>query len=69
MDEPNKRYPHVFGVVRVDPGCSSVRDSVSGTKAFRTRDEAEAECERLEAVNGAKACAYVVVYLRLVEQA
>ena len=71
MDQPHSKYPHVFGVVRVDMPSSLgdgswVRNAVAGTKAYSTKVEAEAAAARLTAENHGKECAYVVVYLRLV---
>ena len=71
-DLPHKKHQHVFGIVRVDLPAelgdgSWVRHAVSGTKAFLTKEEAEAEAQRLESLNAGKRCRYVVVYLRLVD--
>ena len=42
-------------------------DFLSGTKAYRSREEAEREACRLSDLNRAKGRTYVVLVLRLVE--
>ncbi len=74
QDQPHARYPHLFGVIRVDVpedgiGLPWREDWIAGTKAFREKAHALEEASRLQALNKDKGCRYCVVYLRLVEDA
>jgi hypothetical protein len=56
-------------VVRFDDtrerSADEVANAVAATKAFRSRDEAEAEAARLQALNGPKGVVYVTLVARL----
>jgi hypothetical protein len=56
---------HVHVVLRRDIDVHDLVDAIVGTKAFVTRDEAEAEATRLNALNANKRATYFVVVARL----
>ena len=68
---PNRRYRHLFAVLRVDPGTAGefVENLVSVVSVFGDVAEAEAEADRLATVNEDKGCRYVVMTTRYKGQA
>lgn len=72
-DQPNSRYKHVFPVVRVDFDeaqavleRAAVRDRVTVTKVFATKESAQREADRLNALSSTSESLYFVTYGRLV---
>lgn len=63
--QPNARYEHLFAVVRFDDGSGDVEDRTSVVSAYRTEAAADAEAARLNALNAARDCRYVVYVTRL----
>lgn len=66
-DAPHSKYPHVYAVLRLDPGDGPLERQVTVTKVMRDRDAAEREVERLNTLNSGKGCQYVVQITRLVD--
>jgi hypothetical protein len=66
-DAPHSKYPHVYAVLRLDPGDAPLEQQVTVIKVMRGRDEAEREVERLNALNSSKGCKYVVQITRLID--
>lgn len=67
---PNRRYRHVFAVIRLDDGLmtTSLENRISVTKVLLTEEAAAEEAARLNAVNSNKGCRYVVHVTRLDER-
>jgi hypothetical protein len=67
----NSRTEHIFVVLRWDSGQMEMMESndipsyITGTRAFGTDEEAEAEVARLNQLNSAKGCRYFSVLARL----
>ena len=69
QDLPHSRHPHVYAVVRWDPGPGQPEDHLSITKVFRSQVKAADEVRRLTAINLDKGCRYFVMQTRMVEDA
>lgn len=67
VDQPNARFEHLYVVLRVDDFSQAdrVEERISLVSAFRSRDEAEGEVARLNALSRAKDCHYSVILTRL----
>lgn len=66
-ETPNARYPHLWVVARVDDYLADAATEVkmSLVSAYADASAADAEAERLNALNGDKDCRYVVLMTRL----
>jgi hypothetical protein len=65
---PHSRYPHVYVIVRLDAGHADPEDALSLPKVFRNEVKAEEEARRLNELNSTKACRYIVVVSRLIDE-
>ncbi len=66
--EPTKGK-HVFVILRRDEFIDDPIESITGTKAFVSKDRADAEADRLNAVNEGKRAHYFVRMARLQDDA
>ena len=74
-DRPHRQHEHLFGIVRIDvrllPGQdadpAAFEHAVAGTRAFRSKADADRDAKRLNTLNADKPCRYLVVYLRCVD--
>ena len=65
---PNRRYAHVFAIVRVDSGAASgahPEEAITVTRVVWGRETAEAEVERLNELNCGKGSVYFWQITRL----
>lgn len=75
QDRPHRQHEHLFGIVRIDlqllpaqdADPTAIEHAVVGTRAFRSKADAERDANRLNALNADKQCRYLVVYLRCVD--
>jgi hypothetical protein len=65
MNTPHSKYRHVFAIIRWDPDMAAVEHQVTVTKIVQTEQIAEAEVQRLNALNSAKGCRYFAQLTRL----
>ena len=69
---PNLKYDHVFVIIRVDTFQDIGADpetAVTATRAFPTKEAAEAEVQRLDRLNEDKGCVYFWLVARLERKA
>ena len=69
---PNLKYDHVFVIIRVDTFQDIGADpetAVTATRAFPTKEAAEAEVQRLDRLNEDKGCVYFWLVARLEREA
>jgi len=62
---PPLKGQHLFVVLRHDDYVTDPVVAITGTKAYRARDTAEAEATRLNALNADKGARYFVRVVRL----
>lgn len=67
MNQPHLRHRHVFAVLRWDADAQVPEHQVAVPKVFLSKDAADAEAARLNALNGAKGYRYLVQLSHLVE--
>ena len=70
VDKPNLNYEHVYAIIRVERGGVGQLGELNPhlitiTKAFRSKEKAESEVERLSRVNSDKRCTYFSRLARL----
>lgn len=67
--KPNAKYEHVFVVIRfeTEPAHSdqAIEQRITATCAFWSKEEAEAEVDRLNRINQDKGCVYFWEVARL----
>ena len=66
-EKPNSKFRHLYAVVRIDLPVSleNPENSVSVVKVFSSKMRAEQEVSRLNRINSAKGCRYVLQTTRL----
>lgn len=65
-NQPNARWPHAYVVLRVDdvgPGAD-IANFLSAVAVFSDADAAAVEAGRLNDINRAKGCEYLVLHSR-----
>jgi hypothetical protein len=71
-ESPNVKYDHVYAIIRLDQGptpCASLdKNLITITKVLRSKEEAEREVRRLNALNADKGCEYYCLATRLERQ-
>lgn len=67
MERQHSRYRHVYAVVRIDfpVDADQPENSVSVVKVFASKEAAERDTARLNAVNADKCCAYHTYVTRM----
>ena len=65
-DSPHSRYPHVLAVVRVDLLQAADEHRFTITKVFDSEQRAQAEVDRLNALNDGKPSTYFLQLTRFV---
>ena len=68
MNQPNRKYKHLYTVVRIDLPVDAEfpENSLSIVKAFSAKETAEKEAERLSGVNKGKSSRYCMKITRFV---
>lgn len=66
---PNTKFDHVYAIVRVDAvdssECLRLPDTITVKKIMKSKEAAEQEVLRLNAVNSSKGCVYFTQLTRL----
>jgi len=68
MDKPNLKYDHIFTVIRIDDYGdleTALETRIVATKSFLSKEKAEKEVKRLNALNKDKGAHYLYQLNRL----
>jgi hypothetical protein len=64
--KPHSKFRHVYAIVRIDPRVDA-QNNFSVVKVLRSETKAKKETIRLNELNRAKECIYVMQTTRMVE--
>ena len=66
--QPNRRYAHLYPVVRIDTPVNNERpeNSVTAVKTYESEEQADVEAKRLNVLKADKSCHYFTCVTRLV---